>query len=160
MTIFKRTPDILSSEITPERDYLGRREFVRNAGLLAVSAIATPRLLDLGRLRAGTSRARQADEPNSYDEITSYNNYYEFGTDKEDPKANSGDFHPLPWSVRVEGLCKKKGNYAFEDLIKPHKIEDRVYRLRCVEAWSMVIPWQGIPLAAMIQRFEPLPSAK
>jgi sulfoxide reductase catalytic subunit YedY len=99
------------------------------------------------------------DKPNSYEEITSYNNYYEFGADKEDPKANSGRFRPRPWSVRVEGLCKKPGDYALEDLTKPHTIEDRVYRLRCVEAWSMVIPWQGIPLAAMLRRFEPQPSA-
>ncbi|HEU4994506.1 MAG TPA: protein-methionine-sulfoxide reductase catalytic subunit MsrP [Gemmatimonadaceae bacterium] len=163
MPIIKRPADIPSSEITPERDYLGRRAFVRQAGLLAVSAIAAPRLFDVGRAgvrERDDASVAQSDEPNSYDEITGYNNYYEFGTDKEDPKANSGGFHPLPWSVRVEGLCKKKGNYAFEDLITPHTIEDRVYRLRCVEAWSMVIPWQGIPLAAMLQRFEPLPSAK
>jgi sulfoxide reductase catalytic subunit YedY len=100
------------------------------------------------------------DKPNSYEQITSYNNFYEFGTDKEDPKENSGGFHPQPWTVRVEGLCKKPGDFHFEDLVKPHKVVDRTYRLRCVEAWSMVIPWQGIPLGEMIKRFEPQPSAK
>jgi sulfoxide reductase catalytic subunit YedY len=109
---------------------------------------------------SGGAVERQDDTLNSYEEITSYNNYYEFGTDKEDPKANSGEFHPKPWSVRVDGLCKKPGDYQLEDFLKAHKIEDRVYRLRCVEAWSMVIPWQGIPLAAMLNRFEPQPGAK
>jgi len=100
------------------------------------------------------------DKPNSYEQITSYNNFYEFGTDKEDPKENSAGFHPQPWTVRVEGLCKKPGEYHFEDLVKANKVVDRTYRLRCVEAWSMVIPWQGIPLGEMIKRFEPQPSAK
>jgi sulfoxide reductase catalytic subunit YedY len=104
--------------------------------------------------------AQGPEQPNSYEEVTGYNNFYEFGTDKEDPKANAGNFKPMPWTVRVEGLCNKPGNYGYEDLVKPHKIEDRTYRLRCVEAWSMVIPWQGIPLGEMLKRFEPRPAAK
>ena len=165
MTLFKRPPDIPSAEITPEGSYLARRQFVRQAGLLAASALTAPSVLagcerQASEETSGGEVQQQEDKPNSYEEITSYNNFYEFGTDKEDPKANSGDFQPRPWSVRVEGLCKKPGDYALEDLVKPHKIEDRVYRLRCVEAWSMVIPWQGIPLAAMLNRFEPQPGAK
>lgn len=164
--IIRRPADISSSEITPEGVYLRRREFLREAGLLAAGALAVPSVLaactrEGSRESAGdVDLGAQDDKPNSLEEITSYNNYYEFGTDKEDPKANSGRFRPQPWSVRVDGLCKKPGDYAFEDLIKPHKLEDRVYRLRCVEAWSMVIPWQGIPLAAMLNRFEPQPGAK
>jgi sulfoxide reductase catalytic subunit YedY len=165
--IIRRPSDVASSEITPERDYLGRRQFIREAGLgvAGITGVAA-----LASTLAGCSRdivdeaagevVSQEDTPNSYEEITSYNNFYEFGVDKEDPKANSGAFKPLPWTVRVDGLCRKPGNYAYEDLIKPHKIEDRTYRMRCVEAWSMVIPWQGIPLAAMLNRFEPQPGAK
>jgi methionine sulfoxide reductase catalytic subunit len=92
--------------------------------------------------------------------VTSYNNFYEFGTDKGDPKENSQRFRTKPWSVTVDGLVKKPATYALEDLVKPYKVQDRTYRLRCVEAWSMVIPWQGIPFRDMIARFEPLPSAK
>jgi len=169
--IIKRPSDLPPSEITPEREYLGRRTFLRRAAAVATAAVAVPRVLAAcarhqdaagggGEVESAGEVAPQQDTPNSYEEITSYNNYYEFGTDKEDPKANSGRFRPRPWSVRVEGLCKKPGDYGLEDLLKPHAIEDRVYRLRCVEAWSMVIPWQGIPLAAMLARFEPQPSAK
>jgi sulfoxide reductase catalytic subunit YedY len=159
--IIRRPPDIPSSEITSEADYLGRREFLKRAGIggaaMAAAACGGGRVEEAA---AGEVAQQQEDQPNTYEEITSYNNFYEFGTDKEDPKANSGDFKPLPWTVRVEGRCKKPGNYGYEELIKANKIEDRTYRLRCVEAWSMVIPWQGIPLAAMLNRFEPEASAK
>ena len=171
--VIKRNPDIPSSEITPEGVYLNRRAFIRNAGLgaagLAIGAPAalaacTPDAAERGEGErsgeAGGEVAAQADEPNSYEEITSYNNFYEFGTDKGDPKANSGAFKPLPWTVRVDGLCRKPGTYALEDLVKPHRIESRTYRMRCVEGWSMVIPWNGIPLGDILKRFEPQPGAK
>ncbi len=162
--LIKRPDDIPSSEITPEATYLNRRKFIAAAGTLgAIVAGAAAARIGGGRawnLWAGTAPADQEEKPNSYDDITSYNNYYEFGTDKSDPKANSGSFHPKPWSVRVEGLCRKPGDYHLEDVIKDQRVEDRVYRFRCVEAWSMVIPWQGIPLASVLNRFEPLPSAK
>jgi sulfoxide reductase catalytic subunit YedY len=108
---------------------------------------------------AGGTVAGQ-EKTTSYEDITSYNNYYEFGTDKSDPKENAQQLRTRPWTVAVDGLVKTPKSYAFEDLVKPHKVEDRIYRLRCVEAWSMVIPWQGIPLRDLIARFEPLPSAK
>ena len=174
MTLIRRPADIPSSEITPESVYLARREFLARAGGLG-AAFAGATLL--GGLGCGTGDARaersaggdvadstappaQGDKPNSYEDITSYNNYYEFGTDKADPKENSQQFRTRPWTVAVDGLVKKPGRFAFEDLVKPHTVQDRVYRLRCVEAWSMVIPWQGIPLRDMIARFEPLPGAK
>jgi len=163
--LIKRPSDIAPSEITPEGVYLGRRQFIRDAGLGAAAfALGAPSLVaacsrDVAE-DVGGEVALQQDALNSYEEITGYNNYYEFGTDKEGPKANSGAFKPQPWSVRVDGLCKKPGTYSFEDLVKPHKVEDRTYRLRCVEAWSMVIPWQGIPLAAMLNRLEPQAGAK
>ena len=160
-----RRHDIPSSEITPERDYLGRREFVRAAGLAAAAALVPGALAACTRdgeasIDAESRGEVDDDKPNSYEQITSYNNYYEFGTDKEDPKANSGAFKPQPWTVRVDGLCGKPGDYGFEDLLEPRQTVERVYRLRCVEAWSMVIPWQGIPLADMLRRFEPRPSAR
>lgn len=165
--LIKRADDVRSSEITDEKLYINRRLFLASAGTLGLAAAGLLACGGDGEARASdpvddsTPAGQQpADKLNSYEEITSYNNFYEFGTDKEDPKDNSGGFHPQPWTVRVEGLCKKPGEYHFDDLIKPFKIVDRTYRLRCVEAWSMVIPWQGIPLADMIKRFEPDPSAK
>src|SRR4051812_38119469 len=161
--LIKHPTDIPASEITPEATYLGRRDFVRRAGAIAAGALVLPRALSAcapGERSDTGEVARQDDRVNSYDEITSYNNYYEFGTDKEDPKANSGQFHPQPWSIQVDGLCDKPGNYHFEDVVRENHVEDRTYRLRCVEAWSMVIPWQGIPMAAMLKRFAPRPAAR
>ena len=161
--IIKRRPDIPSSEMTPERDYIRRREFLEKAGLggLGVLALTGGAGTALGgRVASLLASTRQDEAPNSFEEVTSYNNFYEFGTDKEDPKANAGKFKPTPWSIAVDGLCKKPGTWSYEDLIKPHTIEDRTYRLRCVEAWSMVIPWQGIPLAAILKRFEPQANAR
>ena len=171
--LIRRAPEIPSSEITPEAAYLNRREFIARAGLIG-AALGGGALL--GGSACGTREghaertadsasgdvalARDEDKPNSYEDITSYNNYYEFGTDKSDPKENAGRLRTRPWTVTVDGLVKKPATYAFDDLIKPHRLEDRVYRLRCVEAWSMVIPWQGIPLREVITRLNPLPSAK
>ena len=171
--LIRKPADIRSSEITSEQQYLDRRAFIARAG--GLGALAAVGLLGCrgessadkqwssaaGSLDSTPVGAGQPNEkPNSYEQITHYNNYYEFGTGKEDPAENSGGFRAQPWSVKVDGLCKKPGQYALEDLVKPLKVEDRVYRFRCVEAWSMVIPWQGVPLAAMLNRFEPQPSAK
>ncbi len=171
--LIKRPDDIKSSEITDEKHYVDRRKFIAAAGAVGVAAVGAAwagGVLSPGVLRArpdrsandGEAAAGQGleDKINSYEDITSYNNYYEFGTDKEDPKKNAHTLRTRPWTVQVTGLVKKPATYQIEDLVKLHKLEDRVYRLRCVEAWSMVIPWQGIPLAEMIKRFEPLPSAK
>ena len=171
--LIKRPDDIPSSEITSETAYMARRQFLSalagGAGAVAASGSLLSALGcghdDDERLWAadrGAGRGTRVppDKLNSYEQITSYNNFYEFGTDKEDPKDNSGGFHPSPWTVRVEGLVKKPADYHLEDLLRPYPLQDRVYRLRCVEAWSMVIPWRGVPLAQMIRRFEPLPSAK
>jgi len=95
-----------------------------------------------------------------YEDVTTYNNFYEFGMDKSDPASNSGEFTVDPWSVEVSGEIEKPGTYNLEDIIQPHRLEERIYRLRCVEAWSMVIPWVGIPLADIIKRFEPTSRAR
>jgi methionine sulfoxide reductase catalytic subunit len=171
--IIRRPADIPSSEITAESVYLRRRGFIaRAAGLGVAFAGATL----LGGIACGTKEgatpaagtadsaegavAAGDDTPTPYDDVTSYNNYYEFGTDKADPKANAGSLRTRPWTVQVDGLVKRPGAIAIDDLIKPHPLQDRVYRHRCVEAWSMVVPWQGIPLRDVIARMEPLPSAK
>jgi methionine sulfoxide reductase catalytic subunit len=170
--LIRRPDDIKPSEITDEQLYINRRKFLALTGSFGIAAAGLAACGrdderhwanssgDVATDRAQEAAQGQQDKLNSYEEITSYNNFYEFGTDKEDPAANSGAFKPQPWTVRVDGLVKKPADYHFEDLVKPHKLEDRTYRLRCVEAWSMVIPWQGIPLADMIKRFEPLPKAR
>jgi sulfoxide reductase catalytic subunit YedY len=168
---------IRSSDITDERDYHDRRRFLREAGLLglAMAGLGAPRVAR-ALTRAG-SRPQQGSPPRdftspvtigddlrdsltSWEDVTGYNNYYEFGTDKEDPARNAGRLRTRPWTVRVDGLVKRPADYQLEDFIKPHKLEDRIYRHRCVEAWSMVVPWQGFPMADFIRRVEPLPSAK
>jgi sulfoxide reductase catalytic subunit YedY len=175
--LIRRPPDIRSSEITPEPAYLKRREFLARVGGVG-SAFAGVALLG-GAAACGTSEsgrrterangdvadgnataAANDEKPNSYEDITGYNNYYEFGTDKSDPKENAGKLRTRPWTVTVDGLVKQPGTFGFDDLVKPHKLEDRIYRLRCVEAWSMVVPWQGIPLRDVIARLDPLPSAR
>jgi methionine sulfoxide reductase catalytic subunit len=164
----KRTlHQILPSEITPESVYLDRRRILALG--LAGTALATTGGLSKAMadvpagaaLKATRNQALSiADAPNSYEDITNYNNYYEFGTDKSDPAANSRNFKPLPWTVTVDGEAEVKGNFSYEDILKPHALEERVYRLRCVEAWSMVIPWTGFPLAELVKRFKPTSKAK
>ncbi len=101
-----------------------------------------------------------SEAPNSYDDITTYNNYYEFGTGKADPYRYSQEFEPHPWTIEVSGDAEKTGSFHLEDFVKPHTLEERIYRLRCVEAWSMIVPWVGIPLADVLKQFQPLASAK
>ena len=169
--LIKQAPDILSSQITPENLYWNRRSFIRAAsgaalgiagtatfGGTAGDLLAAPQS-DLTDLRQ--SQFSTADAPNSYDEITSYNNFYEFGLQKEDPKRYAEELSIEPWSVRVEGhMNKPAANYTLEDILAPHPLEERIYRLRCVEAWSMIVPWVGFPLGDLLKRFEPTSRAK
>ena len=168
--LIRKQPDIRSSEITDEAMYLRRREFIRFAGGLAVAA-AGPLLQACGEdpmaaapvVPPGQSplanvkpRVVAIDEKlNTFEEITSYNNFYEFGQGKNDPARYAGRLKTSPWTVKIDGHCNKPADYHFEDLIRPHTLEERIYRLRCVEAWSMVIPWVGIPLADILKRAEP-----
>ena len=169
--LIKQAPDIRSSEITPERLYYSRRQFIRAASGVALGASGATVLgqpdgglhaapqEDLGELRP--SQFSTDERQNSYEEITSYNNFYEFGLDKEDPKRYADDLTVEPWSVRVEGhMNRPEADYALEDILSPHTLEERIYRLRCVEAWSMVVPWVGFPLRDLIRRFEPTSRAK
>lgn len=167
--LIQRPGDILPSEITTESVYLKRREWLKMAGIATAGAFSSASIF-AGNDVAGATGAELQNvqkspystdqQPNSWNDITTYNNYYEFGTGKDDPARYARDFEPQPWSVRVKGECDKPGNYNYEDLISPHVLEERIYRLRCVEAWSMVIPWVGIPLASIIKQLEPNSNAE
>ena len=155
MLIRKRRPgegDIPSSEITPYELYLDRRRFLAQSATLAGVAALAPSMLGATEV--------QEDERTPYEDITHYNNYYEFGTGKEDPAKYSGDFVPRPWAVAVEGECSNPGTFALEDFLRGHEIVEPVYRMRCVEAWSMVIPWRGVRLRDVIMRAQPTGNAK
>ncbi len=164
--------DVKPSEITPKSTYLDRRRFLKTAAVagagLALGSIApplSPAFAARGDKLAGVvkskwSEASLGEKLTDYDAITKYNNFYEFGTDKDDPARNAGAFQTKPWSIAVEGAVEKPGVYSLEDFLKPHTLEERVYRHRCVEAWSMVIPWVGIPLADVVKRFGPTGDAK
>jgi sulfoxide reductase catalytic subunit YedY len=154
---------IAPSEITPEHVYLNRRQILA-AGLAVGTAAIAPHSFAAGAQRklefARHERFSTNEPPTSYDDITTYNNFYEFGTDKSDPSDNSGAFKTTPWSVTIAGEAEITGTFALEDLLKPHALEERIYRMRCVEAWSMVIPWVGVPLGAVLKRFKPTSRAK
>src|SRR5881396_3167631 len=163
--LIKNALDVRSSEITPKGLYMRRREFLASAGA-AVTAMATG-----VRGREAASAAGEklsvlkrtvttADPPTSYKAVTTYNNFYEFGSDKSDPAAFSKGFKPRPWSVAIEGACAKPGVYTLEDILKPHALEERIYRHRCVEGWSIVVPWVGFPLGDLLRRFAPSGNAK
>ncbi|MEM1263168.1 MAG: protein-methionine-sulfoxide reductase catalytic subunit MsrP [Pseudomonadota bacterium] len=165
--LIRRAPDLRSSEITDKPTYLNRRALVRNAvaaGALSSvgGAIAAEIPTEAGaRLRGIVKSPLSTDEkPNTYEEVTGYNNFYEFGTGKRDPARYAQDFEPHPWSITVGGEADVTGTFNLEDFVKPHTLEERIYRFRCVEAWSMVIPWVGIPLADVIKAFKPRSNAK
>ncbi len=164
--LIRRRPEIPSSEITPESVHLNRREFIRQAAAGTALLAATPSALALGAGKSGAQepgfenlRSELDERVNSWEDITTYNNFFEFGAGKEDPHRNSRAFQPRPWTVRVDGLVDRPGDYDLDDFLAPHRMEDRVYRMRCVEAWSRVVPWRGFPLADLIRRAEPLGSA-
>ncbi len=158
--LIRRPPDIPSSEITPKRLYLRRRDMI--AGLLAAGVLAAG-----PRTRATAAPLPAAKSPSSTDErqttradATSYNNFYEFGVNKDDPAKYANALTVAPWSVKIDGLVDKPATYTLEDVLKSAPLEERVYRLRCVEGWSMVIPWIGFPLAALLKSVGPQSGAK
>lgn len=153
--LIKKLADIRPSEITPPELYARRRDFLKTAAVLGGATLLSP------LLHNPVAQAAADDlKPTSYKDITSYNNFYEFGSGKEDPAENAGSLKIKPWFVVVEGHCEKPGRYALDDILASHTPEERIYRLRCVEAWSMVVPWLGIPLAQILSRFQPTANAK
>jgi sulfoxide reductase catalytic subunit YedY len=155
---------IRPSEITSESVYFGRRKLLQAAlatGVAGIGAAWAQRADAVSDLKVErNAKYSLSDPPNSYEDITTYNNFYEFGLDKADPSENSGRFKPAPWTVAVKGEAENTGTFALEDILKGHTIEERVYRLRCVEAWSMIIPWDGVPLASVLKQFKPTSKAK
>ena len=166
-----RGDDVAASEITPQPLYLSRRRLLSLGGAAAASGLASPWFArqafaqeapgKLAKLPATLNNAFVVTEKRTpYADVTTYNNFYEFGTDKSDPARNAGTLRPRPWQVAVEGLVKHPKVYDLDELLKVAPMEERVYRMRCVEGWSMVIPWIGYPLAELIKRVEPQPGAK
>jgi sulfoxide reductase catalytic subunit YedY len=167
--LIKPTPDLRESDVTPRDLYLRRREFIGAAGA-GVAALATG-LVAPGDAAAQNPAAQKLtnlkkspfstdEKMNSYRDATTYNNFYEFGLDKGDPARYASSLKPRPWTIKVEGECAKPGTYNIEDILKWFPLEERIYRMRCVEAWSMVIPWNGFPLADFVKRMEPTSKAK
>ncbi len=141
------------ADVTPKNLYLSRRTLMAGAAGLAAGALLPGGAL--ARIAAEASPYSIDATPTAYEDITSYNNFYEFGVDKGDPKAHAGALTTEPWSVVIDGLVGRPGTYPLEDLVAPARLEERIYRLRCVEGWSMVIPWIGFPLADVLSRAEP-----
>ncbi|MEP0807285.1 MAG: protein-methionine-sulfoxide reductase catalytic subunit MsrP [Chloroflexota bacterium] len=165
---FKSVP-VKSSEITPYSVYLSRREFLKAAGIVTGSALlaaCAPSVTDSAVPESDAPSAASGltdelgDPVNSFEDITNYNNYYEFTTDKEGVARLAQKFNPSPWTVEVYGLVNKPKTYGIEDLLSRFTQEERIYRLRCVEAWSMVIPWTGFTLASLLKEVEPTSDAK
>ena len=170
--VIKKSPDIPASEITGKGLYLNRRKFIARATTLGAAALVGKRVMDMA---SPAEVARAADKlpvakrsdfaggekQTPYKDITSYNNFYEFGTDKYSPAGEAPKYlHPRPWTVSVEGLVQKPKTYDIDSLLKLFPLEERVYRHRCVEGWSMVIPWLGFPLGDFLRQSAPLAKAK
>ena len=156
--LVRSAPDLKDCDVTDQALYLRRREFIAGgtalgAGLAAGAADAQT------ALKFTPNRTPIDEKATPLKDITGYNNFYEFGVNKDDPAANAKSLRPRPWTVVVDGLCNKPGRYAIDDLIKRFPLEERIYRMRCVEAWSMVIPWVGFPLASLISQAEPTGAA-
>jgi methionine sulfoxide reductase catalytic subunit len=177
--LIKKNHQLTESDVTPEDIYRSRRQFMKGSLLLGASAMLPSALVNAApsknegtfqanapdwlrqQINAAQSNTQMINDPlTPYANVTQYNNFYEFGYNKEDPANNSGKFNPFPWQVEIAGEVAKPGVYHLEDLLKGVQLEERIYRLRCVEAWSMVIPWIGFPLADLLKRFEPTSRAK
>ena len=162
------SPRIRPSEITPESRWRSRREFLAGlagAGLAASLPANGQEVVSVNLVEPPFSFTRNAkysttEKVNTFEQVTGYNNFYEFGTAKDDPAANAGRLRTKPWTVVIDGECEKPGRLLLDDVVRPHPLEERVYRLRCVEAWSMVIPWIGFPLGDLVKRFQPTSRAK
>jgi sulfoxide reductase catalytic subunit YedY len=155
--LIRGSQDLPSREITPHGSYLRCREFLERAALGA-TALA----LGVSPATAATTVTRYGTDetPTDEEDATQYNNFYEFGSDKRDPARHAGKLKTRPWSVRIEGEVGKPKTVALDDLLAPHTMQDRIYRLRCVEAWSMVIPWRGFQLSELLKRFDPTSRAR
>ena len=160
--LIKRAERFTSNDVTDPALYLSRRELMAGAAAWALLPGASAAALPApAPLQATRNVGRSLNEPpTKYEHATTYNNFYEFGVDKDDPARLAGSLRPRPWSVRVDGLVQKPKTFDIDELLRLFPLEERVYALRCVEAWSMIIPWIGFPLAALLKRVEPTGSAR
>jgi methionine sulfoxide reductase catalytic subunit len=162
----RNSAKIAPSDITPYDRYLSRRALLAGGlGLAAIQGVGGFARTAFGQSTGALTYVRNTalsvtEPPTSYKDISTYNNYYEFGTDKSDPSENAQKFRTRPWNVTVGGEAEVTGTFSLEDILKPHPLEERVYRMRCVEAWSMVVPWVGFPLGDLLKRFKPTSKAK
>lgn len=156
--IYKRAAGAEIAQITPKPLYLTRREWLKAAG---ITVLGVPWATEAAAALAhGQSAFSTTEKPTPKDSITTYNNFYEFGTDKSDPAELAGALRTKPWTVKVDGLCEAPGSLSIDEIMSGFALEERVYRLRCVEGWSMVVPWIGFPLAALLEKFKPTAAAK
>ena len=156
--LIKKPADIRYSEITPKHVYMNRRNFL--AGVPAAFLGARELLAGTKLPNVQKSKYTVGEKQNSYQDVSTYNNYYEFGTDKSDPAQYAKNFKTAPWTVSVEGLCNKPRKFTMEEILALAPLEERVYRHRCVEAWSIVVPWVGYSLSTLLNKVEPTPKAK
>jgi len=161
--LIKKPDDIKSSEITDEKLYRNRREFLKTAGFATMASAGALSLTGCTQTQVSAAAPQGEydtdEEQTPYEAVTTYNNFYEFGTGKDEPGRNAHTLRPRPWTVVVDGLVAEPKTWDLDDLIGGFTLEDRIYRMRCVEGWSMVIPWYGFPMADLINKLEPLPSA-
>jgi len=166
--LIKQPDDIKPSEITSKSDYLNRRAFMRNTGLLLGGAWVGAELLGSDAVMAATKKLEfmkkttygQGEKVTDFKYTSRYNNFYEFSLDKKGARKKAENFKTDPWSLEIAGEVEKKGVFQLEDILKPHTLEQRIYRFRCVEAWAMVVPWIGIPLASVLKQYQPTSKAK
>ncbi|MCP4433020.1 MAG: protein-methionine-sulfoxide reductase catalytic subunit MsrP [Gammaproteobacteria bacterium] len=161
--ILKKPWEVSESEVTPENIFHQRRKFMQAGTALGTALLLSPWKNVAASMEIGSYKRNVItldEEITKEQDVASYNNFYEFGTGKEDPARRAKKFNTSDWKITVGGECNKPGEYALEDLVDSNAIEERIYRLRCVEAWSMVIPWLGIPLASVINKLEPSSNAK
>ncbi len=163
--LIRQSNKIKPSEITPKSRYVTRRELLATGAAGALAPLASSAAVippEPGTRLPGIVKSPYStdERPNTYEEVTTYNNFYEFGTGKGDPVRYAQDFKPRPWTLTVAGEAERTGEFQLEDFVTPYTLEERIYRFRCVEAWSMVVPWVGIPLADILKTFEPTSRAK
>jgi methionine sulfoxide reductase catalytic subunit len=169
--LLRKKPELTHADVTPKSLYLNRRKFLQSAGLIGAAALAGRGLWELASPSSSVFAGEKlnvalkspfstTEKQNTYDDITHYNNYYEFGVDKTEPAKNAGSLKTYPWTVSIEGEIKNPRKISIDEILKLAPLEERIYRHRCVEAWSIVVPWIGYSLSALIKAAEPTPAAK
>src|SRR5579859_4449739 len=169
--LIRKATDLIYADVTPKQVSLDRRKFLQAMGIVGATTLAGKRLFELGMPSHTALAATKfsdvikspfstTEKQNSYEDVTHYNNFYEFGTDKTDPAKNAQNFQTSPWTVSVEGEVKKPRKFSMDEILKVAPLEERIYRHRCVEAWSIVVPWAGYSLSTLLKKVNPTPKAK